>query len=73
MEQLLLIFDPAYWLIEPFFDPKNSWNGQPQEHLCLRTLGENYPDLSSEQIVVLISETRRKHTTLRLQRQSRGG
>ncbi len=73
MEQLLTIFEAVYLLIEPFFDPKNSWNGQPQEHLCFRTLRENYPDLSGEQIVVLISEVRRKYTTLRLQRQSLGG
>jgi len=58
-EQLRPIFEAAFLLIEPFFDPKNSWGGQPLEHFSFRALRDEYPSLSGEEIVILISAARR--------------
>ena len=62
-EQLRPIFEAACLLIEPFFDPSNSWSGQPLEHFSFRALRDQYPDLSREQIVTLISDARRVYET----------
>jgi hypothetical protein len=57
--RLRAIFDVAFPLIEPFFDPKNSWGGQSLEHFAFRVLREHYPQLSSDEIFVFVSAARR--------------
>lgn len=49
------MFDQAYTLIEPFFDPANSWGGQTLEFLAFRVMRENFPQTSREEALVFIS------------------
>ena len=54
-------FADAYALVEPFFDPANSWNGQTLEHLAFRVLREHYPKSSSDEIYVFLAAAKRFH------------
>lgn len=53
------MFDNAYVLIEPFFDPANSWGGQTLEFLAFRVMRENYPQVSREEVYAFISAAKR--------------
>lgn len=53
-EQLRQVFDHAYAMIEPFFDPAAGWGGRSLEHLAFRVLRENFPQLSAEDVHVMI-------------------
>jgi len=44
------LFDTAYAMIVPFFDPDQGWSGHSLEHLAYRVLRENFPDLSGEDV-----------------------
>lgn len=44
------LFDTAYVMIEPFFDPAQGWGGHSLEHLAFRVLRENFSELSSEEV-----------------------
>lgn len=57
--QLREVFDDAYALVEPFFDPANSWNGQAQEHLAFRVMREHYPQVGGDEIHVFVSAAKR--------------
>jgi len=46
-------------LIAPFFDPANSWGNRTLDHLAYRSLRENYPDLSMEEVHVLVVAAQR--------------
>lgn len=48
------LFDTAYTVIEPFFDPDQGWGGHSLEHLAFRVLRENFPDLSSEEVHTIV-------------------
>lgn len=48
------IFDDAYVLIEPFFDPATGWGGHALEHLAFRVLREHYPQLAGHEVRTLI-------------------
>jgi hypothetical protein len=48
------LFDTAYALIEPFFDPDTGWGGQSLEHLAFRVLRDNFPDLSGEEVRTVV-------------------
>ena len=48
------LFDSAYAMIAPFFDPAAGWGGRSLEHLAFRVLRENYPTLSAEEVHVVI-------------------
>jgi len=61
--QLAQIFGDVFLLVEPFFDPDNSWGGQPLEQFAFRALRETYPDLSGDEIVLLLSFIRRVYAT----------
>jgi len=65
--QLREVFDSAYPLVEPFFDPANSWGGQTLEHLAFRVMRENFPQVSGDQIYVFISAARRVYNERKLQ------
>lgn len=53
-KQLREIFDSAYVMIEPFFDPNAGWGGHSLEHLAFRVLRENFPQLSSEDVHAIV-------------------
>lgn len=52
--RLRAVFDSAYSLVEPFFDPEAGWAGHSLEHLAFRVIRENFPDLSSGDVHVLV-------------------
>lgn len=52
--KLRSLFDTAYTMIEPFFDPEQGWGGHSLEHLAFRVLRENFGDLSSEEVHTII-------------------
>lgn len=51
---LRAVFESAYDLVEPFFDPAAGWGGHSLEHLAFRVIRENFPDLSSTDVHVLV-------------------
>ena len=53
--ELREIFVVAYEVIEPFFDPKNSWGGSTHEHLAYRTVHERFPELTGEEVLLIIA------------------
>lgn len=57
--QLRNIFVDAYEVLQPFFDPANSWGGQSHEHLAYRALHEQFPSLSNQEVFTLVAAARR--------------
>jgi hypothetical protein len=53
------IFIEAYDVVEPFFDPANAWAGHGYEHLAFRALHERFPDLSSQEVFVIVAAAKR--------------
>ncbi len=53
------IFLDAYEVLEPFFDPKNQWAGHSHEHLAFRALHERFPQLTPQQVQILVEAARR--------------
>jgi hypothetical protein len=53
------IFVEAYDVVEPFFDPANTWGGQPHEHLAFRALHERFPQLSAEEVLIIVTAAKR--------------
>lgn len=53
------LFDAAYVMVEPFFDPNAGWGGHSLEHLAFRVLRENFPTLSAEEVHVVIAAAHR--------------
>lgn len=52
--RLRALFDTAYTMVEPFFDPDQGWGGHSLEHLAFRVLRENFPDLSGDEVHSMI-------------------
>ena len=61
--RLAQIFGDVFLLVEPFFEPNNTWSGQPLEHLAFRAVREQYPDLSGDEVIMLITAVRRVYAT----------
>lgn len=53
------VFDEAYLLIEPFFSSENRWGGQTLDHLAYRILRDRFPDLSGEEVFILVGAAKR--------------
>lgn len=53
------IFVEAYDVVEPFFDPANTWGGQPHEHLAFRALHERFPQLTADEVLVIVTAAKR--------------
>jgi len=74
--QLRHLFDTAYTLIEPFFDPDAGWGGQTLEHLAFRILRDNFPELSGEEVHTIVVAAHRvyiQHNPLRSEHLRRPG
>ena len=56
---LRALFDNAYAMVEPFFDPASGWGGRSLEHLAFRVLRENFPQLSVEEVHVVVAAAHR--------------
>lgn len=57
--EIRALFSEAYDILEPFFDPANSWAGHNHEHLAYRALHERFPDLSGDQVFTIVDAARR--------------
>lgn len=57
--ELRSIFVDAYDVIQPFFDEANNWAGHTHEHLAYRALHERFPDLSGEQVFIIVAAAKR--------------
>jgi hypothetical protein len=53
------IFIEAYDVMQPFFDEANNWAGHTHEHLAYRALHERFPDLSAEQVFIIVAAAKR--------------
>ena len=52
--RLRSVFDEAFVMIEPFFDPDHGWGGMSLEHLAYRIVRENFPQLSAEEVHLVV-------------------
>lgn len=57
--QMREIFVLAYDIVEPFFAPENEWAGHGHEHLAYRALHERFPQLSGEQVFIIVEAAKR--------------
>ena len=53
------LFVEAYDILAPFFDPANNWAGHGHEHLAYRALHERFPQLSADQVFIIVDAARR--------------
>lgn len=53
------LFETAYHLVEPFFDPEAGWAGRSLEHLAFRVLRDNFPELSGDQVHAVVVSAQR--------------
>lgn len=53
------IFEEAIEVIQPFFDPANAWGNRSLDHLAYRSVREHYPQLSMEEVHVLVVAAKR--------------
>jgi hypothetical protein len=53
------IFVEAYDVLEPFFDPANAWAGRTHEHLAFRALHERFPQLSADEVLIIVTAAKR--------------
>ena len=53
------LFIEAYAVLEPFFNPDNQWGGRGHEHLAYRALHERFPNLSGDQIFIIVDAAKR--------------
>lgn len=58
--RLRAVFDDAKERIERFFHATESWVGSSIEHLALRLVHEAYPDLSSQEVRLLVAAIERR-------------
>lgn len=61
--ELREIFTVAYEVVEPFLDPRNSWGGQTHEHLAYRTVHERFPQLTGEEVFIIVSAAKRVYVS----------
>lgn len=57
--RLRQVFVEAYDIVEPFFNPDNAWGGHTHEHLAFRALHEHFPDLSGEEVFIIVTAAKR--------------
>lgn len=53
------VFEEAIASIEPFFAPENQWSSSSLDHLAYRTLRDRYPEMSYDEVHVLVVAARR--------------
>ncbi len=57
--QLRTILPAAFEALRPFFEAANQWEGQSHEHLAYHTLKEHFPELSSQDVFIVVATSRR--------------
>jgi hypothetical protein len=61
-----VILEEAYLRIEPFLDPARSWGGSVLTVLASHTLRQAYPELSLQDVHVLVTVAHRVYLVRRL-------
>jgi hypothetical protein len=61
--ELRALFPAACAALQPFFDPTTHWAGQSHEHLALRTLKEQFPELSAQDAFLVVATAKRLFST----------
>lgn len=64
------IFEEACARLAPFFADENRWGNATLDHLAYRVVRDHYPQLSFEEVHVLVVAARRVHTRGAPSRQS---
>ena len=60
LAQEKLVFPPPYEAIRPFFDHRTQWgHGCGQEHLAYRTLKDHFPELSNQEVFLIVVTAKR--------------
>lgn len=62
---LRAVFAQAYAAIEPFFDPQGQWAGHNHEHLAFRAIQERFPELTPQDVLIVVTTARRVHASAR--------
>lgn len=57
--QLRALFIEIYDVLQPFFDDANAWAGHTHEHLAFRALHELHPELSGEEVLMIVTAAKR--------------
>ncbi len=57
--ELRVVFVSACNALRPFFDADSSWAGQTHEHLALRTLKEQFPELDAQDAFLVVTTAKR--------------
>lgn len=58
---LRVVFESACRITAPFFDRENSWGGSSLTMYARQTLREAYPDLTQQDLAILLSAVLRFH------------
>ena len=53
------VFKDALAMIEPFYAPENQWGSHSLDHLAYHALRDHYPDMSIEEVHVLVMAAKR--------------
>lgn len=61
-----VIFEEAYLRIEPFLDPARTWGGSVLTVLASHTLRQAYPELSLQDVHVLVTVAHRVYLVRRM-------
>lgn len=61
--ELRVIFAEAYAAVEPFFDPRGQWGGSNHEHLAFHAIKEQFPQLSAQDVLIVVTTARRLYTS----------
>ena len=59
--RLRSVFETAFALLEPFFDAEKGWSGPSLEHLAFRLLRENFSELTSKEVHLLVVAAHRAY------------
>ena len=52
--ELRRVFDHAYPILEPFFDPASGWDAHTRQHVAAGLLQDNFPELTGHDVHALI-------------------
>jgi hypothetical protein len=53
------IFPAAFEALRPFFERATQWEGQSHEHFAYHALKEHFPELSSQDVFIVVATSRR--------------
>ena len=60
-ERLRSLFDTAYSMVEPFFDPATGWVGPSLALLTFRVVRENFAELTGDEVHSLVVAAHRAY------------